>query len=109
MRFNIDGVIGEVDSLPGCSQVAVSHAVYVPMELRGKGLGKQANDSRLQFLKEHLGYDYTLCTVDMANEAQIKILIGNGWRFLDNFRSSKTGHLVGIYGYELKCLDDGMR
>lgn len=98
MRVKIKGVIGEIDSLPGCSQVGVSHAVFVPPEDRGRGWGKEANLERLTYMFNELGYDYALCTVDSANLAQVKILEGNGWKKLDEFKSSKTGHTVCLYG-----------
>lgn len=105
MRTCTSGVYGEIDSLPGCSQVGVSHAVYVPESLRGAGLGKKANIQRLRYMGSSLGYDYALCTVDAANIAQIKILQDNEWEKLSWFTSSKTGHRVEIWGYKLNVKD----
>lgn len=97
MRQVINGVIGELDSLPGCTQVAVSHAVFVPEEERGKGRGKRANHERC--LEAHrLGYDYILCTADAANTKQIEVLRANHWLCLGGFHSRKTGHWVCLYG-----------
>ena len=39
MRYSINNVHGEIDSLPGCTQVAVSHSVFIPKEFRGNGEG----------------------------------------------------------------------
>ena len=98
MRQKICGVYGEIDTLPGCSQVGVSHSVYCPEALRGKGIASEANKRRTVFMKMDYGYDYALCTVDLANLPQIKIMQVNGWRRLDAFTSSRTGHLVGLFG-----------
>jgi L-amino acid N-acyltransferase YncA len=100
MRTRNNGVVGELDTLPGCTQVVVSHSVFVHKDQRGRGLGKEANANRLVEMRG-LGYDYALCTVDKTNVAQLKILEGNGWTRLDSFKSSKTDHTVAIYGKEL--------
>lgn len=100
-RFNFNGVIGEVHSLPGCSQVGVSHAVFTPPTRRGRGFGKEAHAERIRFMKNMLGYDYAMCTVDSNNEAQKAILQEAGWSRLDAFTSSKTDHQVLIYGKNL--------
>ncbi len=87
----------ELDSLPGCSQVAVSHAMFIKPEHRGK---KHALDELAQrFVNiKVLGYDYAICTVADGNEAELKTLKKFQFRELDCFTSSKTGHLVHIYG-----------
>lgn len=101
MRFNHSGVIGEIDNLPGCSQVAVLHSVFT--RCRGIGLGKAAHKERLADV-DILGYDATICTADSTNQPQLKILEANGWNKLAEFRSTKTGHLVGIW---YKHIDHG--
>lgn len=98
MRMCLEGTYGEIDTLPGCTQVAVSHAVFVPITNRGKGAGKAAQAARLSVLKEGLGYDYAVCTVDLANARQLHILEEAGWKHLDSFPSSKTGHNVALFG-----------
>lgn len=97
MRMQIDGVIGEFTSLPGCSQIVVSHGVYVPIVNRGKGAGTSANKKRLALAKE-LGYDMIVCTVSDENEGQKHVLETNGWECLKTFLSSKTNHNVHLYG-----------
>jgi ribosomal protein S18 acetylase RimI-like enzyme len=94
----------EIDSLPGCSQIAVSHSAFVKPEARGQGVGKDFHHERLRLMEKNLGYDYAICTVDMSNTPQIKILAAENWLFLGSFRSSKTGHFVGIYGKPLTNL-----
>lgn len=100
MRINISGVIGEISTLPGCTQVAVSHGVFVPEEMRGKGLGKSANTIRQQEMKR-LGYDYALCTVEDSNVAQKGVMYANEWKPLGDFLSRKTGHKVILFGKRL--------
>ncbi len=96
MRFNHNGVLSNIEALPGCSQIAVFHSVFVPLGQRHNGLGKTAHKMRLESAKD-LGYDVALCTVDLENEAQISILEENNWKQLTYFTSSKTGHKVGIF------------
>lgn len=96
MRFNHGDVIGEIDNLPGCSQLAVFHSVFLPVEERGKGKGKIAHAERL-VEAEHLGYDGCVCTVDMSNHVELAILKENLWERVFVFKSSKTGHLVGLF------------
>lgn len=107
MRYKIDDVVGELTDLPGCSQIAVSHNVFVPTGERGKGKGKRAHVQRLAYI-EDLGYDYTLCTVSSDNRAEIRILEENLWTCLDSFRSTKTGHLVYLYGRHIVPKSDSL-
>lgn len=97
MRYVIDSVVGEVSSLPGCDQIAVSHSVFLPKDLRGNGLGKSAHKKRLEYLHDTLNYDVVLCTVRHDNEAQKKILLDNNWYFMMRFRSSKTDNDVSLW------------
>jgi hypothetical protein len=95
MRTAWFGVAGEIDTLPGCSQVAVSHSVFA--STRGNGWGSKAHAKRLDYLQE-LGYNYVLCTVDLSNDTQKCIMAKFNWKLLDQFTSSKTGHKVALYG-----------
>lgn len=97
MRVRHSHVVAEIDTLPGSSQVAVVHGVFLYPEGRGKGLGKRGQKQRLQHMYLDLGYDAALCTVDMKNKKNIHILETNGWIFAGMFKSSKTQHNVGIY------------
>lgn len=98
MRYTHNNVHGELTSLPGCSQVVVSHDVFAWP--RGGGNAKEANHARCAYA-EYRGYNYTLCTVDLANSVQLHILHECGWRKLDEFKSTKTGHFVGLFGKAL--------
>lgn len=98
MRYQVLGVPGELTTLPGCSQVVVSHGVYVPKEERGKGVGTNANIERQKLALEELGYDMMLCTVRAHNIAEKKILIKTGWSFLTRFLSRNTGVEIELWG-----------
>lgn len=98
MRYQHEGTYGEVTTLPGCSQVAVSHSVFRPSCSRGSGRDTEGMLERLRMMFEDLGYDYVLCTVDASNARQIHMLEKNGWRRLDWFKSSKTEHTVELWG-----------
>lgn len=97
MRTQFNGVYGELDSLPGCSQVVVSHSVFTPAEYRGHGLGHLAARNRQEFVFGELGYDMMICTVDASNEVQQSILKKMGWTFMRGFDSRKTGHRVEMW------------
>lgn len=86
----------EVTPLPGCAQVAVIHSAFVIPEKRGQGVGQEAHRQRLSRIADDL-YDLVVCTVDEANAAQVRILVKNGWRRATVFKSSKTGHIVGLW------------
>ena len=105
MRQNIDGVIGEIDTLPGCTQIAISHSVYLPTIHRGKGKGTLANSKRQRIIFDELGYDMMICTIDSSNTCQKQILRANGWKLLDKFVSSKTEHLVELWSCKRKFFD----
>lgn len=97
-------VFGELDSLPGCSQIVVSHSVFSVSPVKGNGSGKKAHAERLAYMRS-LGWDYALCTVNSENKAQLAILKRFQWKHLDSFTSDKTGHLVYLYGKALYTED----
>lgn len=86
----------EVDSLPGCTQMAVSHSLFTPDKYRGKGLGKRGMLARLKQI-EGLGYDCVMCTTSMSNKAQTFILMWTGWIIVHRFTSTKTGNVVSVW------------
>jgi RimJ/RimL family protein N-acetyltransferase len=100
MRFANEFGACEITTLPGSPQVAVSHAVFIFPEHRGKGHGAKNHNLRLKRLKQ-MGYNYVICTVANANEAEKHILKTNGWNELASFDSSQTIHKVHLYGREL--------
>jgi predicted GNAT superfamily acetyltransferase len=100
MRYNFNGTIGEIDNLPGCSQVAVFHSVFVPPDRRSCGFGGAAHALRLEHAKG-LGYDAAICTVNMDNKAQLAILEKNHWGNALQFKSKKTGNIVGLFVREI--------
>lgn len=100
MRQSFLGVVGELDSLPGCGQIAISHGVFVPLSHRNKGLGRMAHEQRLVEARR-LGYQVVICTVDGANEPQLKLLKDFGWEFNFEFQSKKTGHMVQLWSKSL--------
>jgi hypothetical protein len=97
-------VFGELDSLPGCSQVVISHSVFSVSPFKGEGSGKRAHAERLGHMRQ-LGWDYALCTVNMNNAAQLAILTRFNWKKLDEFNSDKTKHIVGLFGKHLRDED----
>lgn len=98
MRYSINGVHSEIDSLPGCTQIAVSHAVFMQKHLRSLGEGTRIGKLRDQHLQGSLGYDYCICTVASDNISEKKFLAHREYKLLDKFMSSKTDHAVEIWG-----------
>jgi len=100
MRFNHEGVISEITSLPGCSQICVFHSVFVSPDERGKGLGTFAHKKRLEEAR-NLGYQLAVCSVVMGNTAQEKILLHYGWKASNEYDSHKTGNIVQLWTKQL--------
>jgi hypothetical protein len=89
---------GEVTPLPGCPDMAVSHAVY---RMTGTGMfGKAANLERLQQLRD-LGYSAVMCTVENNNVRQMSIMLGCGWQACGVFLNKRTQHHVALFFHEL--------
>lgn len=95
MRFNHQGVIGEIDNLPGCSQVAVFHSVFTPQE-RNKGLEAHSHKLRIEEA-QRLGYSMAICTINEDNKPQKTILISNNWQRVAGVVSPKTDNAVSIW------------
>lgn len=91
----------QLDDLPGCSQVCVSHSAFILPDKRGGDLGNNYHRVRLIQIKEQK-YDAVIATVDERNERQIKILTKFGWTKLRVFKSNKTGHDVGLWFRDVK-------
>lgn len=96
MRYKSDEGTWQLDDLPGCSQVCVSHSAFVLPHLQGKGHGTKDHEFRLIQMKELL-YDVALATVNLNNKRQVHIMERNGWKLVHTFASSKTQNSVGIY------------
>jgi hypothetical protein len=103
MRFANQYGTCQIDDLPGCSQVAVSHSVFVLPKYRNMGKGYENSVLRNTRMREML-YDAAICTVDETNEREIKCLLSENWHKVHVFLSSKTGHTVGIWVKDIKHL-----
>jgi len=96
MRFSDEVGTYELDSLPGCAQICVSHNAFVFPVMRGQKKAEDWHKRRLAEIKR-LGYDRVICTVRINNLAQIKILERNGWSKMHEFTSSYSGNVVQLY------------
>lgn len=85
---------GLITPLPGCPDIAVSHALYLSNGPGGKG--KEANKKRLKQLKK-LGFSAVLCTVDNNNAKQKEILKTNNWIEIPNIYNRRTKHTISLY------------
>lgn len=86
----------QLDPMPGCPRVGISHGLRIHEEHRGRGYGKQAMKDRLAKAKE-LGYDILLATVVSNNERQNAILSKNQWKRVREFTNMKTNHQVTLW------------
>lgn len=98
------GVVGsfELDSMPGCAKVGISHHLEIAEQHRGKGYGNQAMEDRLRLAREQ-NFRYILCTVVNGNKPQESIMRKFKFKSVSHFDNPTTGNRVVIWG---KNLDD---
>ena len=87
----------EINSFPGCPQIAISNHAFINPKYRNKGYGKIFHAKRLREIKE-LGFDYILCSVKANNVFQKKILRRFGWSRFSVFPNKETGNFVELWG-----------
>lgn len=71
--------------LPGSGEVFHIHGSYVNHANRGQGLGDIYHKERLDHIKEEGSAKLLTCIVNKNNEAEVKILKKNGWKFIHYF------------------------
>ena len=96
MRYSDEFGCWQLDDLPGCSQICVSHSAFVLPDARSKGYGDKYHKQRLQQMKD-LHYECAIATVREGNVHQEMILNNNGWDKIHSITSKKTGNKVGIW------------
>lgn len=69
-----------------CANALVSSGVWMADGYKNRGIGKILNALRVEAAGEMM----LLCTVNNTNVAQIKILLGNGWRRLKGVDSASS-------------------
>lgn len=91
--------VGEVTSLPGCADIAVSHAMQC---LIGKGRGNAHAALRMREAQlRELGYCAMVCTVVEDNVAQQKVLSMGGYKVTLEFFNKRTGNMVRMWSKAL--------
>lgn len=100
MKHEFEGCTSEINSFPRCAPLAVFNHVFLPVELRGRGVGTRAHRDRLKKAEEE-GFTYALCTVSELNKIELKILAVFRWTRLVSFLSKDKGHYVYLYGRSL--------
>ena len=100
MRFANEDGFCELNPFPCCSQIVVSNHAFIYKEKRGKGLGKQNHQLRIDRAR-FMGYDYLMCTVVSTNAPQLAILSKQGFKELDRFFNKETENEVVIFGKKL--------
>ena len=96
MRFSNEYGFCEINSIPGCTQLAISNHAFIHPEHRGKGHGDRNHKLRLERAKQ-MGYDAIMCTVRKDNAPQKAILRGNAWLMVFEFHNKETGHDVEVW------------
>lgn len=91
----------EIDSVPGQSQIAHCHSLFVKREHRGKGHGTALKAHQMNVLRE-LGYNYATCTIDAQNDRQRAVLEKAGWVHLSNISNSRTDGITQLWGWSVK-------
>ena len=90
----------EISSLPGQSQVAVTHGFVVPEGMRGQGNAHRLKEQQQRDLaSQH--YDFALCTVASGNTAQKRVLAKRGWKCMAMFRNRRSCETTELWGCEL--------
>lgn len=92
----------EIDELPGCKRVGVSHKLQILIEFQKRGYGYKAMADRLDKARE-LGYKVLLATVVNSNKAQQKILRKFKWKEVTTWFNPTTGNDVTLW---VRNLDD---
>jgi ribosomal protein S18 acetylase RimI-like enzyme len=85
VRFTHTHGWGTATRTPGSGEVYHIHDVYVSYKERGKGLGNKYHEERIKYLEDQGDVTLVTCIVNKKNEAEIKILKKNGWKFLHEF------------------------
>lgn len=85
----------QLNLMPACPNICISHGAYVNSEFRGRGLGSLLHDLRLQIAR-YWGCQYVMATDDFANTAQSRILKNARWRKLLTFKNYLTDHDVNL-------------
>lgn len=85
-----------IKELPGCPGVAVFCEAWVAPRCAKKGLGTLLHEFRLTVAKR-AGFSLALCTVDMSNAPQMRILHKFRWERGRLFQNALSGHWVGVF------------
>src|SRR5258708_22355432 len=81
----------EIDPMPGCPRVGISHGLVIYPEFRGKGNGTKAMEERIENARK-LGYDVLIATVICGNIQEEKILRNFGWKEVTIFLNHTPMH-----------------
>ncbi|NDY89770.1 hypothetical protein [Ideonella livida] len=100
-RINTPYGAFEIGPMPSQPQVALCHGFFVHHAKRGQGFGHQLKAHQNRILRERL-YDFSICTVDGANERQKAVLTRAGWHWMASFRNSKTGGHTEMWGWHVQ-------
>lgn len=88
-------------TMPGCNAVVLSVHSYVTIRFRGKGLGTLLNAFRIELARSY-GYSLILCTNELNNVPQRRILYRNNWEDYIKFPAKEENKNLVLSGVRLK-------
>lgn len=88
-------------TMPGCSAVVLSIHSYVQHKYQGKGLGTLLNAFRIELARAY-GYSLILCTSELNNVPQRRILYRNNWEDYITFQAKGQDRTLALSGVLLK-------
>lgn len=86
----------ELICLPGCCGIVISTDAIVNEKYRNLGLGTLLNEMRIGIAYQW-DYPLILCTDNIKNIPQQKILEKNGWNNIHKFYNNRTANDVSIH------------
>lgn len=89
-----------LSELPGCCGILVSHNAHVCQEYRGRGVGTLLNELRIH-MAHKFRYSILLCTTDIYNKAENKVLDRNKWKSIQKFKNERTGNSISVNSVDL--------
>lgn len=103
LTLNNDGLaVAEwnLDPMPGCARVAISHGFQVYPQFRGTGWASVSMKERLKKAKE-LGFQMILATVGDNNRPEEFCLRHHGWQQFGYLFNPNTGNTVYCWKKDL--------
>lgn len=90
----------ELIAMPGCCGIVISTNCWTLHRIQRFGIGQFLHQLRIKIAKEW-GYSILMCTDVDSNTIQKHILEKNSWKQIQQFKNTRTNHVVNIHTLEL--------